>query len=33
VSQISGKLKAYFSANFLFSASVSKDTPRTTAFF
>jgi hypothetical protein len=33
VSQINGKLKEYFSANFLFSAGVSKDTPRTTAFF
>jgi hypothetical protein len=33
VSQISGKLKAYFSANFLFSAGVSNDTPMMAAFF
>jgi hypothetical protein len=31
VSQISGNVKLYFSANFLFSAGVSKDTPRMTA--
>jgi hypothetical protein len=28
---ISGKVKPYFSANFLFSAGVSKDTPMITA--
>jgi hypothetical protein len=33
VSQIRGKLKWYFSANFLFSAGVSKETPRIAAFF
>jgi hypothetical protein len=32
VSQISGKLKLNFSANFLFSAGESKDAPRMTAF-
>jgi hypothetical protein len=32
VSQISGKVNAYVSANFRFSAGVSKDTPRITAF-
>jgi len=33
VSQISGKLKWNFSAKLLFSAGVSKDTPRITAPF
>ena len=33
VSQISDKLKRYLSANALFSAGVSKETPRTTAPF
>jgi hypothetical protein len=33
VSQISGKLKLNFSANFLLSAALSKDAPRMTAFF
>src|SRR5262249_38297980 len=33
VSQISGKLKWFFSANLLFSAGVSNDTPRITALF
>jgi len=32
VSQISGKLKLNFSANFLLSATLSKDAPRMTAF-
>jgi len=32
VSQISGKLKLNFSANFLLSAAPSKDAPRMTAF-
>jgi len=31
VSQISGKLKLNFSANFLLSAALSKDAPRLTA--
>jgi len=33
VSQIRGKLKLNFSANFLLSAALSKDAPRMTAFF
>jgi hypothetical protein len=33
VSQIRGKLKWNFSANARFSAGVSKETPRMTAFF
>jgi len=33
VSQISGKLKLYLSVNALFSAGVSKETPRMTAPF
>ena len=33
VSQIRGKLNENFSANCLFSAGVSKDAPRITAFF
>jgi hypothetical protein len=33
VSQSSGKLKLNFSANFLFSAAVSKEAPRMIAFF
>jgi hypothetical protein len=33
VSQRRGKLKLYFSANFLFAAGVSKLTPKMTAFF
>ena len=33
VSHKSGKLKLNFSANALFSAGVSKDAPRMTAFF
>jgi hypothetical protein len=32
VSQISGKLKLNFSANFLLSAALSKEAPRMTAF-
>jgi hypothetical protein len=32
VSQISGKLKSNFSANFLFSAGLSNEAPRMTAF-
>jgi len=33
VSQRSGKLKSYFSANFLLACSVSKLTPKISAFF
>lgn len=33
VSQIRGKVKPNFSAKALFSAGVSKETPRMTAFF
>jgi len=33
VSQISGKVKWNFSANFLLSSGVSNETPRMTAFF